>query len=188
MDPSAKYAKRPRHKTKADKYEYKGDVEKKRSSRTPRASKRRRIKTGPLHNEDFRADNVDTERVTLKPHMNLGIFSKSKSSTPNIGRDLPDLTFPKMVCLSKSAGEADRELASLRMQYDRKRPISKTSDDTPRTSKFTDDAHHIRNNRAREQIEGLTDYDGRFGPTLVGQTSNQGHPQGDATRAMKETL
>ncbi|KAK5940590.1 hypothetical protein PMZ80_007007 [Knufia obscura] len=121
VDPTEKYAKRRRHKTKADKYEYKGDVGVKRSAKGSRGSKRKRLRGSNTLNEDFQATNVDVARVSLKPENNLGIFSRSKKSVPLPGRDLPDLTFTKMDFLSKPAEAAKRDLAKIRMQQSDKK-------------------------------------------------------------------
>ena len=120
-DPSHKYARRPRHKTKADKYEYKGHEEKESQSRkkvgqTKRSSRR---KSGTTLNQDFKAPNVESERLTLKQNPTLGIFSKGKASAPVPRRGLPDLTFSKMTFLNKK-----RELddARFRGKYDLAHP------------------------------------------------------------------
>lgn len=118
IDPAEKYAKRPRHKTKADKYEYKGDTE--RPAKEPGGSRRKRLKRGNTLNEDFQATNIDVARVSLKPKNNLGIFSRSKKSAPLAGRDLPDLTFTKMDFLHKPAETAKRDMAQRRMQKSNK--------------------------------------------------------------------
>lgn len=111
IDPPEKYTKRQRHKTKADKYEYKGEVRTKRPAKRLKASKRKRLSGRDTLGEEFRAANIDVKRITLKPEDNLGIFSRSKKSIPLAGRDLPDLTFTKMSFLSKATEAAEREIA-----------------------------------------------------------------------------
>jgi len=118
IDPAGKYAKRTRHKTKADKYEYKGDTE--RREKEPGGSRRKRLKRGNTLNEDFQATNIDVARVSLKPQNNLGIFSRSKKSAPLAGRDLPDLTFTKMDFLHKPAKTAKRDMAQRSMKKSNK--------------------------------------------------------------------
>lgn len=95
LSPSAKYAKRSRYKTRADTYEYKGDIQDKKTSR------KRKRRAGSLGNENFHAANVDAERVTLKPNIDKFVFSRSRNSLPLPGQDLPDLTFTKMDYISK---------------------------------------------------------------------------------------
>lgn len=99
-----KYEKRPRRKTKVDKYEYKGETKSKVSAtRSALTGRKRKLKDAML-NEDFRATNVDSEQVTLKPKNTRELFSKSKSSFPVAGCDLPDLTFTRMDFLSRPTG------------------------------------------------------------------------------------
>lgn len=95
LSPSVKYAKRSRYKTKADTYEYKGDIQDKKTSR------KRKRRAGSLGNENFHAANVNAERVTLKPSSDKFVFSRSRNSLPLPGQDLPDLTFTKMDYLSQ---------------------------------------------------------------------------------------
>ncbi|CAI7670424.1 unnamed protein product [Penicillium discolor] len=76
------YELRPRHKTREDRYDYKGPssaVETKSQSRKGRTKKPR----GRRHtmNEDFHAINITGNRLTLRSNMNLGIFSKGRSSS-----------------------------------------------------------------------------------------------------------
>lgn len=103
-DPSEKYARRPRHKTKANRYEYKGDVIRKSPVKTISKSKQRRSrrnKTGGTLNQDFKAPNVKQKRLTLKMSAGPGIFGKGKASALLRTAGLPDLTFSEMNFLSK---------------------------------------------------------------------------------------
>ena len=104
-DASKKYARRSRHKIKADKYEYKGHLDhgRKQDVREPKRKykRHRRKKTGEVLIHEFKAPNVGTERLTLKPNTGPGIFNKGKASSPAIRRGLPDLTFSEMTFLAK---------------------------------------------------------------------------------------
>jgi hypothetical protein len=103
--PEKKYERRPRHKTRPDKYELKVDtktVDKATHEATCIKSKRKRHKkTGFALNRDFKAPNVPQDRLTLKPNAGPGIFHKGKASAPVERRGLPDLTFSEMNFLSK---------------------------------------------------------------------------------------
>jgi hypothetical protein len=105
--PENQYERRPRHKTRPDKYELKVDkrtVEKSSHERTHNSSKRkrkRRKKTGLALNHDFKAPNVPQDRLTLKPNAGPGIFHRGKASAPVERRGLPDLTFSEMNFLTK---------------------------------------------------------------------------------------
>jgi hypothetical protein len=103
--PENKYERKPRHKTRPDKYELKVDqrtVEKGTHERTHRKSNRkRRKKTGLAFNHDFKAPNVPQDRLTLKPNTGPGIFHRGKASALVERRGLPDLTFSEMNFLTK---------------------------------------------------------------------------------------
>ncbi|OJJ33954.1 hypothetical protein ASPWEDRAFT_41843 [Aspergillus wentii DTO 134E9] len=94
------YERRPRHKTRHDRYEYKDPVYRAKVSKkeNQKASQRARKHT---INDIFHASNVTQDRLTLHSHMNLGIFQKGKTSAPVNSRELPDLAFSEMNFLSK---------------------------------------------------------------------------------------
>lgn len=137
VDPAEKYSRQPRHKTRTNKYDYKAeDVRQDRAS-TYRGRKRKRPVAVLDPGDCFEAPNVKTRRVSLKPKFDLGIFSKSKTSVPLAGRDLPDLTFMSMDFLSKDSKETaaittrievphpnDRETKTRRLHLDRFRSDS----------------------------------------------------------------
>ena len=110
-DPGKKYEKRPRHKTRPDKYELKADqkvAEKTSHERLHRKLERkRRKKTAVALNHEFKAPNVPQERLTLMPHTGPGIFNRGKASAPVERRGLPDLTFSEMNFLTKRNGIED---------------------------------------------------------------------------------
>lgn len=116
-DPSTNYAKKARHKARPDKYEYKGEAQAKKPLRS---SKRKRRRCGSVGKEDFHADNIDAERVTLKPGGEQFVFSRSKMSVPLAGHDLPDLTFTKMDFLSRPRSSTRREFTNVFTKQDRK--------------------------------------------------------------------
>lgn len=107
-DPTTKYAKRPRHKTKSDKYELK--EAKHVTGPEEQVHKRRKLKKDHLPGTDFRANNISAERITLEPKRGVGIFSRSKTSLPFMGQDVPDLTFPNMRFLTKGRDAAKRNM------------------------------------------------------------------------------
>lgn len=99
-----KYARRRRHKTKADRYEYDGKVttaDLKRESRSKEKKRNSHKKSGSTLNRDFKAPNVGSERLTLRQESMPGIFSKGRASAPMERRGLPDLSFSEMAFLSK---------------------------------------------------------------------------------------
>jgi hypothetical protein len=117
-DLSKKYERRPRHKTKTDKYEYKGNaVENSPVRKTARRQHKRsrRKKTGDALNKEFKATNVEQERLTLRAITGPGIFGKGKASALLQTRGLPDLTFSEMTFMTKKRQPG-------RPQLDQKKP------------------------------------------------------------------
>jgi hypothetical protein len=100
-----KYERRPRHKTKADKYDLKNGLKPpdigQADSGKKRSSKRRRRKSGLILNKDFKAPNVAQDRLTLKANGGPGMFHNGKASTQINRRGVPDLVFSEMSFLSK---------------------------------------------------------------------------------------
>jgi hypothetical protein len=84
--PEKKYDRRPRRKTRPDKYEYKvnkGNMEKGPHEMTHNKTKGQpRKKTVFALNHDFMAPKVPQERLTLKSNMGPGVFHKGKASAP----------------------------------------------------------------------------------------------------------
>ncbi|KAF2831294.1 hypothetical protein CC86DRAFT_463214 [Ophiobolus disseminans] len=106
-----RYARKPRRKTRLERYEPKPVKErgkhihhsrKDESNKTRRESKRRKgEKLGSGVAQSFRAKNVSGDRLTLKPREQLGIFNKGRTSMAVRGRGLPDLVFSEMKFLQK---------------------------------------------------------------------------------------
>lgn len=150
-DPSEKYARRPRHKTKMDRYEYKGDISRKSPGRTAMRGKHkrsRRKKTGDTLNEEFKAPNIEQERLTLKANVGPGIFGKGRASALLQTCGLPDLTFSEMNFLRK------RRLP-VRAQLDKHKPSNSTKpkDRAKEISGFFDQAHSEANKPNRTSSE-----------------------------------
>ncbi len=126
-DPSLKYARRPRHKTREDRYEYKGHAEVKKVQKiTGRDKRGARRKSGAVLNEEFQAPNVDSQRLTLKQLSGPGFLSKGKSSDPTTRCGVPVLTFSEMAFLNK---KRDLDYARFRglTEQERTRKTSKGS-------------------------------------------------------------
>lgn len=111
-EPSERYARKPRRKTRPDRYEPSLKVadrnthvhqsRKDDSKKIRRPSKRKRkTTTGGGIGHEFCASNVSSDRLTLKPQQQPGIFNKGKTSTIVRGRGLPDLVFSEMKFLQK---------------------------------------------------------------------------------------
>ncbi|ODM14679.1 hypothetical protein SI65_09868 [Aspergillus cristatus] len=106
-----RYERRPRRKTKEDRYEYKGhdrradpERSKKKKKKTAKQSRKHTL------NRDFHAPNVSQTRLTLASHPNMGIFGKGRTSSPIKSRELPDLTFSEMNFLSRRSRLNPNEL------------------------------------------------------------------------------
>ncbi|KAF1989562.1 hypothetical protein K402DRAFT_326571, partial [Aulographum hederae CBS 113979] len=111
---SEHYERRPRHKTRPEKYEPRSDKERERkrrgrakkgdeSKKRDKTSKRKRKKgkSGTDVSHNFHAKNVAQDRLTLKPRASLGLFKKGRTSNPAKGQGLPDLVFSEMHFLQK---------------------------------------------------------------------------------------
>ena len=110
-DPSLKYARRARHKTREDRYEYKGHEDVKRIHKIAGHNKRSaRRKSGAALNDGFQAPNVGPERLTLQHSTGPGFLGKGKSSNLTARRGIPDLTFSEMAFLSKRRDLDDARL------------------------------------------------------------------------------
>ncbi|KAH8732791.1 hypothetical protein GQ44DRAFT_5113 [Phaeosphaeriaceae sp. PMI808] len=108
---SQRYARKPRRKTRPERYEPKLTRERGKhvhqsrtdeSKKMGRKSKRKKVdKSGNGVTQSFQTKNVSRDRLTLKPREQLGIFNKGKTSTMVRGRGLPDLVFSEMKFLQK---------------------------------------------------------------------------------------
>jgi hypothetical protein len=124
-DPSEKYARRPRHRTREDRYEYKDVSEKRSKTRLSRSL----IKTNPAATltRDFQAPNVAVQRLTLKC-TGPGFLQKGKSSGNAERRGLPDLTFSEMAFLKRKRGSENTKRGESRpKQKHRQSPIQEIS-------------------------------------------------------------
>ncbi|OJJ79915.1 uncharacterized protein ASPGLDRAFT_924433 [Aspergillus glaucus CBS 516.65] len=111
------YERRPRRKTKDDRYEYKGhdrradpERSKKKEKKTAKQSRKHTL------NRDFYAPNVSQTRLTLTSRPNMGIFGKGRTSSPTKSRELPDLTFSEMNFLSRRSRLNPSELPAEEQQ------------------------------------------------------------------------
>ncbi|KAL1958921.1 hypothetical protein VTO42DRAFT_3474 [Malbranchea cinnamomea] len=110
------YERKPRHKTRPDRYEPKVPL------RVPaavgggngRSRLRKRKRNEVTKPEDaFRAPNVLQERLTLSCNFDKALFRRGRTSIPMRRRDLPDLTFSEMNFLSRdSSHQSEAKLAS----------------------------------------------------------------------------
>ncbi|KAF1912473.1 hypothetical protein BDU57DRAFT_505197 [Ampelomyces quisqualis] len=93
------YARRPRRKTRAERYEPKqkkergNHVHRSRRNESKKTSRKSKLKEGEKKDsgvaQSFYAKNVSRDRLTLKPKDHLGIFNKGKTSNAVRGRGLP---------------------------------------------------------------------------------------------------
>ncbi|KAF2281299.1 uncharacterized protein EI97DRAFT_25754 [Westerdykella ornata] len=116
---SQRYARRPRRKTRPERYEPKSkhvkeqgahasrhrNGESKQKKRKSRRKKSERPGMGLV--QSFHAKNVPQDRLTLKPREKLGLFNKGRVSSPVKGRGLPDLVFSEMKFLQKQTDQPE---------------------------------------------------------------------------------
>ncbi|KAJ9615714.1 hypothetical protein H2200_001791 [Cladophialophora chaetospira] len=117
-DPGEKYARRPRNKTKEDRYDYKDVPEKHSKKRHSKNSVKK--KAGAILNEEFQAPNVATERLTLRS-TGPGFLSKGKASATTEWRDLPDLTFSEMRFLKREREDDNARFKQIRDSHPKKK-------------------------------------------------------------------
>ncbi|KAI5303402.1 Chitin synthase, class 3, partial [Ascosphaera pollenicola] len=135
-----KFGRRPRNKTREDKYEPKKKKEKSATAtatatatrgqkksqdgaQKTNASKRLTRRSTTSIESSFKPANIAQGRLTLNNSLGKGFFARSKTSHP-VGRlGLPDLSFTDMGFLSKSTKDRHSELPSL-AAYDDKSPAS----------------------------------------------------------------
>ncbi|KNG46506.1 hypothetical protein TW65_06732 [Stemphylium lycopersici] len=99
----SQYARKPRRKTRPDRYEPSSRVHRGRKYEAKKAQRRTKRKKNGKPGEvvqNFKAKNVSGDRLTLKPQ-ELGLFNKGKASMTVKGRGLPDLVFSEMKFLQK---------------------------------------------------------------------------------------
>ncbi|PCG94267.1 Hypothetical protein PENO1_079300 [Penicillium occitanis (nom. inval.)] len=101
------YERRPRRKTKADRYEpYKGTSVSEQGSPRPRHSQKRAIlrkRNNSRVAEKFRAQSIKTGRLTLTSNENLGIFKKGKTSSPISSLKVSYPNFSELQFLAKGS-------------------------------------------------------------------------------------
>ncbi|RMZ76115.1 hypothetical protein DV738_g5097, partial [Chaetothyriales sp. CBS 135597] len=109
-DPSLEYARRPRRRTRPEKYEYRGDEQEKRARKKPATMCRSwKNKSGHDLNRDFKAPNVESKRLTLGYRTTPGFLAKGRASAPMPRRGSPGLAFSEMAFLSKGQELAGAE-------------------------------------------------------------------------------
>ncbi|KAL9016098.1 MAG: hypothetical protein Q9185_006534 [Variospora sp. 1 TL-2023] len=106
--PLKTYERRPRHKTREDRYELKENKKRNTSKADEKAarpkskkSKKRNEKSGAALMHGFSAACVDSDRLTLKAPKGLGLFGKGRASSPVRRRGLPDLSFSELDFLNR---------------------------------------------------------------------------------------
>ncbi|KAF2088310.1 hypothetical protein K490DRAFT_64988 [Saccharata proteae CBS 121410] len=125
----AKYARKPRRKTRPELYEPQPAHGKKRKRSEGRKDKgkgakrksRRKAKDRPAGLvQSFHANNVPKDRLTLKPKENLGMFKRGRASSPHRSKGLPDLVFSEMRFLQKRNEPADPPVDDARTKRKKK--------------------------------------------------------------------
>ncbi|KAL5379391.1 hypothetical protein DPSP01_008459 [Paraphaeosphaeria sporulosa] len=119
---SEPYRRKPRRKTRPDRYEplskdakerglhaQKRDKGESNMERRKSRCKKEASKSGNGIVHSFQAKNVPRGRLTLKPREKLGLFNKGRVSSPVKGRGLPDLVFSEMKFLQKYKDNAEVE-------------------------------------------------------------------------------
>ncbi|KAF1808974.1 hypothetical protein P152DRAFT_178744 [Eremomyces bilateralis CBS 781.70] len=177
VSPEVQYERRPRHKPRADLYSPQCGTRKKRKK-----DHRKERRSGPndkskaKRNRDlanlraFQAENVASERLTLKPHESLGILNKGQAASGGRGQALPDLAFADMSFLrSKSGSEPAHKSAkkSLKTKHNKHEQTISAYFDTRRKPPGEIDANSQRTPE-RNRNGGLKGKTHRSGPSTSG--------------------
>ncbi|KAF2634169.1 hypothetical protein P280DRAFT_414355 [Massarina eburnea CBS 473.64] len=115
--PSQPYAPRPRRKTRPERYEPTAKDGKERgshgrrhqkgeSTQTKPKSRRKKVDKGSI-GQNFHAQNVPKDRLTLKSQEKPGLFNKGRASSAVKGRGLPDLVFSEMKFLQSQRAQPE---------------------------------------------------------------------------------
>ncbi|KAL8986679.1 MAG: hypothetical protein Q9177_004047 [Variospora cf. flavescens] len=136
--PLKTYERRPRHKTREDRYELKENKKRNTSKADEKAarpkskkSKKRKEKSGAALMHGFSAACVDSERLTLKAPKGLGLFGKGRASSP-VRRRVPDLSFSELDFLNRRRDTPKEDPPA--KQFRRKR--DKVADTEAKISRF----------------------------------------------------
>ncbi|KAL8806669.1 MAG: hypothetical protein Q9182_001197 [Xanthomendoza sp. 2 TL-2023] len=112
--PAKTYEKRSRHKTREDRYDLEREKKPvrprqgdKKGQSTSRKRRKRVEKSGAALMQDFSAKNVETDRLTLKANVPVGLFGKGRASSPVRRKGLPDLTFSEVDFLNHRRGNQE---------------------------------------------------------------------------------
>lgn len=123
--PNKAYERKPRHKTRENRYELKQVKEaktrkkKKHEGAPKKERKRKRMeKSGASLLHNFTAQNVAHDRLTLRSEPTVGLFSKGRASLPVKRRGLPDLAFSELTFLNPRRENSD-DLAQSRANISR---------------------------------------------------------------------
>ncbi|KAI1143382.1 hypothetical protein F5Y05DRAFT_151096 [Hypoxylon sp. FL0543] len=129
VDKEVSYEKRPRHKTRKDKYETKEKKRKHQQEGHPshddhrckkrrRAEKRKTMISGKNVMNNFRSDAVLNDRITVQPHLKPGIFDNGRTSKR---QPISDLAFSEMQFLKYQKRETQPKPLSKSRQRDKQR-------------------------------------------------------------------
>ncbi|KAL8910236.1 MAG: hypothetical protein Q9171_004479 [Xanthocarpia ochracea] len=117
--PAKTYERRSRHKTREDHYDLPKDKkrdktkEAKPKARDKPTKKRKGMeKSGGALMQKFSAKNVDTDRLTLKTTVPVGLFGKGRASSPVRRKGLPDLSFSEVNFLSHRRRNQEEDVRS----------------------------------------------------------------------------
>ncbi|CDM31946.1 unnamed protein product [Penicillium roqueforti FM164] len=162
------YEIRSRHKTREARYEYKGPssaVETQSQCRKGRTRKSR----GRKHtiNDDFHAINITGNRLTLRKNMNLGMFSKGRSSCiTNHPGNTPSSALGRPPSIKPHKWTAESDLAFSEMNF-----LSRRNNPSPypmSTARDTLDGQNGREHHPRELQFAYPAHDSRINRSHLG--------------------
>ncbi|EKD19282.1 uncharacterized protein L3040_009278 [Drepanopeziza brunnea f. sp. 'multigermtubi'] len=116
--PRETFEKRPRYKTREDRYEPKKEKRSRKNDENKATTKKRekkgdRRKAAKRAGEDlmqnFSSNRIGQERLTMRPSHGPGLYNNGRASSPAKRRGLPDLAFSEMAFLQRSLEKGPSE-------------------------------------------------------------------------------
>ncbi|KAL8670275.1 MAG: hypothetical protein Q9168_005177 [Polycauliona sp. 1 TL-2023] len=135
--PAKTYERRSRHKTREDRYDLQKDKkpDKTKDAKSKHKKKRKGVqKSGAVLMQNFSAGNVETDRLTLKATVPVGLFGKGRASSPIRRKGLPDLSFSEVNFLNHGKGSQKENVRSTAKS--KRRQEAKAADTEAEFSRF----------------------------------------------------
>ncbi|KAL8862802.1 MAG: hypothetical protein Q9178_000744 [Gyalolechia marmorata] len=174
--PAKTYERSSRHKTREDHYDLPKDKKrdntkeaKPKAHDKPKKKRKGVEKSGGALMQKFSAKNIDTDRLTLKTRVPVGLFGKGRASSPVRRKGLPDLSFSEVNFLSHRRRNQEEDVRS--RPRSKRRKEDKAADAEAEFSRFFASSKDLSRAAVRITEHGAKVKDRR---SAVGVTQEQG--------------